>query len=109
MTGAKQIAAPAGYDLDKLARAVAQHETGNCTANVGAARVNNCFGIRAWDAHGRPYFKRYATPEDSYADFKRIWSTYYGRFPDLALARRYSGNDRPGQWLSNVAMFYKSL
>lgn len=102
------IGSTLGYDLDKLAKAVALHETGDCTAKLGAATVNNCFGIMAW-SNGQRYFKRYKTKEDSYADFKRIWSSYYQKFPDLKLAKRYSGNDRPYQWLANVKHFYASL
>ena len=84
------------------------HETKDCGVNVGSALVNNCFGILEWP-NGQRRFKRYATKEDSYKDFKRIWSTYYGKFPDHALAKKYSGNDRPQQWLSNVTHFYETL
>lgn len=104
-----EMHAAADYDLDKLAKAVAMHETKDCGVNVGSALVNNCFGIRGWRKDGTPYFKQYATKEDSYKDFKRIWSTYYGRFPDTALAKKYSGNDRPQQWLANVTHFYEAL
>lgn len=99
----------AAYDLDKLAKAVAMHETKDCGVNVGSALVNNCFGIRGWDKNGKPYFKKYATKEDSYKDFKRIWSTYYGQFPNTALAKKYSGNDRPQSWLANVSHYYETL
>lgn len=95
-----------GVDLDKLAKAVAMHETANCTK--GSARFNNCFGIKY---AGK--FARYATKEASYADFKRIWSKptgyYRGQFPTLALAKKYSGNDRASIWLKNVSHFYSSL
>lgn len=91
------------YNLNKLARAVAMHETHDCQDKQGAALVNNCFGIIR---NGR--FVRYATKEDSYADFKQIWTKYYGRFPDLELAKRYSGNDRSRTWLNNVIKFYNS-
>src|SRR3990172_8536963 len=37
-----------GLDLDKLAKAVARHETNDCNAKAGAAKVRNCFGIREW-------------------------------------------------------------
>ncbi len=97
-----------GFDLDKLAHAVARHETNNCQAKAGSALVRNCFGIRV-RVKGKPQFKRYARKEDSYADFKRIWSTYYKRFPDTKLAVRYSGNDRPQEWLGNVTKFYNDL
>lgn len=106
---AEPIHAAAGYDLDKLAKAVAMHETKDCGVNVGSALVNNCFGIRGWHKDGTPYFKKYATKEDSYKDFKRIWTAYYGKFPDTALAKKYSGNDRPQSWLANVTHYYETL
>lgn len=99
--------AATSYDLDKLAKAVARHETGGCTLGSGRTH-NNAFGIMQWK-NGKRSFKRYETCEQSYEDFKRIWTAYYGRFPDLALAKKYSGNDRPNQWLSNVTAFYNEL
>src|SRR5437763_1099905 len=39
------VPARKSYDINKLAKAVAKHETGDCTARRGSARVNNCFGI----------------------------------------------------------------
>jgi hypothetical protein len=96
-----------GYDLDKLARAVAHAETGNCTKGAGLSH-NNAFGIMTWP-NGKRQFKRYATCEESYEDFKRIWSRYYGRFPDHRLAVKYTGNDRADTWLANVKAIYSSL
>lgn len=90
-------------DLDKLARAVAQHETAGCTK--GSAKVRNCFGIMSWTG-GKRHFKVYATKEASYEDFKRIWAKSYKVFPNLALAKKYSGNDRAKIWLNNVTKFY---
>lgn len=92
-------------DLDKLAKAVAMHETANCTR--GSAKLNNCHGILSWSG-GRRHFKAYPTKEASYEDFKQIWAKYYKVFPTLALARRYSGNDRAHIWLANVIKFYNS-
>ena len=107
VSSAKVTKSPTSVNLDKLAKAVARHETGDCTAPVGSALVNNCFGIVSYT--GGRHFKRYATKEESYEDFKRIWATYYKRFPDLAMARKYSGNDRAEQWLANVTSAYNSL
>ena len=59
-----------------------------------------------WDKKGNRSFKRYKTKADSYADFKRIWGAYYKTFPNLALAKKYSGNDRAQIWLNNVTKFY---
>lgn len=112
---------PAGYklkfpkpkeeplDLDKLAQAVAVAETSGCTDGTAVKR-NNCFGImRFWiDANGKRQRepKYYKSHEESYADFKRIWSTYYKRFPDLALAKKWTGGDSPETWLCNVKTKY---
>jgi len=97
-----------GLNIDKLAKAVARHETADCT--IGSAKYNNCFGIMQWDKAGNRSFKRYATKEDSYADFKRIWMNpkgwYQGKFPTPFLANKYSGNDRADAWLRNVTKFY---
>jgi len=76
------------FDLDKLAWAVAMHETKDCTLGNSATR-NNCFGIMTWVNWPREY-KTYETKEASYADFKRIWSSYYGGMPNYAKAKKYS-------------------
>jgi hypothetical protein len=60
-----------------------------------------------WDKNGKRSFKRYEKIEDSYTDFKRIWSSFYGGFPTLKQAKRYSGNDRSEIWLYNVKFFYE--
>jgi fatty-acid desaturase len=51
-------------------------------------------------------FKYYNTKEDSYKDFKRIWTSYYGWLPNLEKAKRYSWNDRAEAWLNNVLAYY---
>ena len=93
------------FNLDKLSRAVACHET-KCGTRWSALTHNNAFGIMTWDKNWKRSFKRYATLNDSYIDFKRIWSSYYGGFPTLKQAKRYSGNDRAETWLYNVKFFY---
>jgi len=100
---------PDGTDLEKLAKAVALHETNDCRAKSGAALVNNCFGIMQWDKNGVRSFKRYATKEESYQDFYRIWEKHYRTFPTKRMAEIYSGNDRSDSWLSNVSHFYSTL
>ena len=96
-------------DLDKLAYSVARHETWNCTIWNSATR-NNCFGIMTWK-RGFREFKTYETQEDSYIDFKRIWTTKWyiewnGGLPTYADAKKYSWNDRARDWLNNVLHFY---
>lgn len=96
------------YDLDKLAKAVAIAETGDCTKGYGKTK-NNCHGIMAWTKTGRRYAKTYESKEASYKDFKRIWSDHYGSFPDYKMARRWTGNDHTGTWLANVKYSYNNL
>lgn len=96
-------------DLDKLAYAVAKHETWNCTIWNSASR-NNCFWIMTWK-RGFREFKYYETKEDSYEDFKRIWSTkWYIEWnwwlPTIEDAIVYSWDDRANHWLRNVLYFY---
>lgn len=87
-------------DLNKLAYAVAQAETSNCTEGVGKTK-NNCFGIRRKGA-----FVSYGSPEESYEDFKNVWSRYYGGLPTIAKARKYTANDKPETWLKIVNHYY---
>lgn len=98
-----QPTAAVGYDPDKLCRAIAMHETGGCTKGVGPTH-NNCIGMKPGGK-----FKRYPTKEDSIQDCVRVWKTYYKKFPNMDLARTWSGNDRAGTWLANVTTFYAEL
>lgn len=97
-------------DLDKLADAVAMHETGYCKSpgSPKANARNNCWGIMHWP-NGKRTLKRYATIQEGKEDFKRIWGTYYKQMPNLRLARTYSGNDKAAAWLKNVTHFYETL
>jgi len=90
----------AEYDVYRLCKAIARHETNSCTTGVGATH-NNCVGIKR-----NSTFVRYSDPEESIEDCVRVWTTYYKRMPDLHLARRWSGNDRANAWLQNVLAFY---
>ena len=62
-----------------------------------------------WDKKGKRSFKRYDKIEDSYKDFKRIWTSYYGGMPNLKKAKRYSGDDRSEIWLANTLYFYQKF
>ena len=93
-------------DLDRLAYAVAMAETGDCTKGAGLSR-NNCFGLMSWK-NGVRYLRTYKTKEESYIDFKKTWSKYYKRFPDMALARTWTGNQTPKEWLANVSYHYQN-
>jgi len=98
----KQLGAPSrAVDLDRLARAVALHETVGCTRGVGLTH-NNCHGIRQngeW-----VYFPSFAA---STVSFKKNWLKHYGNhFPTFDDAVKYSGGDRADAWLKNVTKFY---
>ena len=95
------------YDLDRLVRAIGLHETKDCTIGSGITH-NNPGGVMAW-TNGVRHFKYYSSCEEGYEDMKHIWSTYYKRFPDIHLARKYSGDDRAYHWLRNTIYFYNSL
>ncbi len=110
--------APSTFDLDKLAKAVAIHETGNCTAKRGAALYKNCHGFRV---SGK--FLRFNSTDESYAKFKKLWMKDYQQFPNLRLATAYvcgwnhlkkSGTvpcdgGSPSSWLASVTKIYDTL
>jgi len=94
--------------MQKLAMAVAMHETKNCTLGVGATH-NNCFGIRKWNGTKLDW-ARYNSKEEAYIDFKEIWGRMYGTtIPTLANSIRWSGDDRAVAWHNNVLHFIKTL
>tara|TARA_Y100000310_G_scaffold58490_1_gene53796 strand:- start:7064 stop:7390 length:327 start_codon:yes stop_codon:yes gene_type:complete len=103
----------AGMDLDKLAKAVAMHETSDCTKGFGR-EYNNCHGIKNGNTAPCPKIGRsrmciYSDPQESYLAFRKIWSRWYKTLPTIEHARRYSGNDRAQIWRSNVLSFYHKL
>lgn len=89
-------------NLDALAYAVSVHESVSCRRAIH----NNCHGIMVWDKNGVRSLKQYATIEESFEDFKVLWENKYKNFPDLYLARRYTGRDRAEAWLSTVTKHY---
>jgi len=103
-SGDKNITLSEELNIDKLAYAVAQAETNNCTKGASLSK-NNCFGIMHWP-NGKRQLKYYESPQDSYAEFKRIWTTHYKEFPDYRLADKYTGGDNTSQWLANVNKYY---
>lgn len=101
-----------GFDLDKLAYAVAMAETGDCRLGYGKTH-SNCFGIKKGrtvpcKTQGFRKMCVFASKEESYAAFKKIWSTHYKTFPTRRLAAIWTGNDNPTSWLRNVTKFYNS-
>ena len=117
-TKPKPIVDIQGYDIDKLAKAVAIHETGDCTAKVGAATHNNCHGFRRNDK-----FLIFKDKSESYEKFKNLWARDFEDFPTIRLATAYvcgwrhlrekgpvpcpGGN--PKSWLASVNSIYYSL
>jgi hypothetical protein len=107
-----------GFNLDKLAKAVAMHETGDCTAKRGAALVKNCHGFRV-----NGHFLKFNDKSESYAKFEKLWLRDYQEFPDLRLATAWvcgwqhlkkngtvpCAGGNPKAWLVSVTEFYKSL
>ncbi len=91
-------------NLDKLSMAVAMHETHNCQDKTGSALLNNCHGFKK-----KGQFMKFNSPSESHAYFKQLWAKSYKRFPDLYLAKIYSGNDRAETWLKNVTYYYYNL
>lgn len=108
-----QIDTKPDFDLDKLARAVAMAETGNCTKWYGKT-YNNCFGIKSGRTAPCPKVGRnrmciYEKPEDSYIAFKKIWSKWYAWKPNLKMAQRWTWHDNAVRWLYNVNHHYNKL
>ena len=99
--------------LDKLAKAVSVAETGGCLKG-SALSVKNCFGIMEWDARGRRFLKTFKSHQASFTEFKRIWGTYYKKFPNQALANIWVNGDPKlttegsRQWLLTVIQIYQS-
>ena len=81
-------------------------ETNDCTKGMGVSR-NNCFGIMTWE-RGYREGKTYATKEESYADFKDLWTRKYKGFPNGQAATAWTGNDSPGTWLYAVNKYYNT-
>lgn len=97
-------------DYYDLAYAVAMAETGNCKLGFWK-EYNNCFWIKNWNIAPCKKIWRartciYNNPSESYEAFKKIWKTYYKRFPDYELAVRWTGNDRADTWLKHVKLYY---
>ena len=98
------------FDINKLAKAVAKHETKDCTLWYGASH-NNCFWIKHANTAPCPWVPKmamckYDTQEESYEAFKIIWAKWYVWLPTYAKAKKWSWDDRARDWLNNVLYFY---
>lgn len=93
--------------LDKLAYAVAMHETKDCTLGWGLL-YNNCMGVKKYRG-GKLQPARYDSKTDAYIDFKNIWNRLYGsEIPTMKDAIKWSGNDRAEDWHKNVLWFIEN-
>jgi hypothetical protein len=115
--GGRTITLPTSeVDYEKLAKAIALHETSNCGITYGAARYNNCFGFRTSEG-----FMHFKTKQASYDKFHKLWKeSYGGGFPTMRQATTWvCGNDTPtghdchggspSGWLSSVSSIYENL
>lgn len=102
----------AGYDLEKLAVAIATAETSNCTKGT-ALTHNNCFGIKRNNTctvgTPRGSFVQFSSHEESFQCFRQIWTKWYRAYPNYTLAHKWTGGDRVNTWLNNVGATYNTL
>lgn len=89
------------YDLDKLARAIASHETAMGTTGVGKTQNNVC-GIRRNGA-----FESYETLEDGLADCKGVLTKYYANKTITQIAQNWT-TTQCQEWIDNVTYFYNN-
>lgn len=106
----KEVKIDTSFDINKLARAVAMTETGNCTKWYWKS-YNNCFWIKNGKTAPCPKVGRnrmciYEKPEDSYKAFKIIWAKWYKTHPNLVSAQRWTWHDNAVRWLSHVNLHY---
>jgi len=91
-------------NLEKLSAAVAAAETGGCRFGYGATH-NNCHGIKNFYTGE---MIKFPDKKKSHAAFKKLWARKYKKFPNLRLAKIYTGNDRAKTWLKNVTNYYNN-
>ena len=99
-----------GTDLNRLAYAVARHETGAGKFGYGL-EYNNHHGIKNGNTAPCPKIGRnnmciYEDSNESYVAFKKIWKKWYRTYPNITLAEKYTSKDRAWDWLSNVDLFF---
>ncbi len=91
-------------DLDKLYHAVSIAESGGCSTAWHQA-AKNCVSIMTWSG-GKRHLKSFQSYEANKQAFKDLWSKHYKKFPDIALATRYTGADHASDWLRIVKANY---
>ncbi len=96
-----------GVDFDKLYHAVAVAESGNCSTSWHT-KTNNCVSIMSWSG-GKRHLKKFSSIADNKQAFKSLWvRSYGGGLPTLAIATKYTGNDKAYGWLHTVLSVYNS-
>lgn len=90
-------------DVHILCQAIAVAETSNCTTG-SALTHNNCHGITKRSGG----YVDFARTEDSFAACEDLWRRKYVRFPDIALASKWSSPGAAEGWLKNVVSAYES-
>lgn len=101
------------FDIYKLARAVAKHETANFTKWYGKTHTN-WQGIKHWNTVPCPWVAkmkmcRFNSQKESHDAFVKIWSTWYWEMPNYEMAVRWSWNHNAEAWLRNVTYFYNNM
>jgi len=98
------LAPKSDLNINKLAQCVAVAETSNCTTGMGVTR-KNCHGIMTWK-RGFREGRTFNSTEESFIAFKELWLRVYKVYPNLALAKKYTGNDNAQRWLNIVNQCY---
>lgn len=101
---------PKWYDIDRLARAVAMAETGNCTKGYWKTHFN-CHGIKSGNTYPCPWTPKgkmckFKDKEESFTAFKVIWMRWYKTLPTHAQAVRWTGADSSTTWRKHVLYYY---
>lgn len=106
----KEVKIDTSFDINKLAKAVAIAETGNCTKGYGKTH-NNCHGIKSGNTYKCPWTPkgkmcRFKDREESFTAFKVIWQRWYKTLPTHTQAVRWTGADSSANWRRHVLHFY---
>lgn len=87
------------YDIEKLAKAIAMHETKMGTVGQGKSKNNVC-GITK---NGK--FKYYNSKEEALEDCKRVITQFYSNSTIYQMSRKYTTTQQD-EWFNNVTYFY---
>jgi hypothetical protein len=109
-----QLSQKTGIDLEKLAAAVAMAESGtplginDRCGTLWHTTARNCWSLMSWTG-GKRHLQKFKSLAEGKTAFKALWMrSYGGGLPTMKEAVKYSGNDRPRQWLQTVLSQYYS-